>query len=299
MIVKNVPTIDDYLKKTAHLLRQIGGRSASKRQGDPERPLITVITIVWNRKETLPQTIMSVLNQSYPNIEYIVVDGASTDGTLEVIKKFNDKIDLWISEPDCGTSDAFNKAVSMSKGDFIFWLSSDDWIDPDFIGMAVGSLLESGADFVFGDMVMYKNGDQVAICKGEKNYAKSLISGYPRCNFPTMVIKRECFQRVGLMDMTYKFVADYEWFLRLYLNGGNGFYNSSLMIHRGVGGIGESYLVQSMKEHLRLLRQYGLPKTKAMATYLYYLVRRGAGHLVKLFLPAVIYKKLRRVVHGG
>ena len=78
------PTIDDYLKAPAHPFRQAGGcRSAIKRQSSPERPLVSITTIVLNRKETLPQTIMSVLNQSYPNIEYIVVDGASTDGILE------------------------------------------------------------------------------------------------------------------------------------------------------------------------------------------------------------------------
>lgn len=298
--MNQVPTIDDYLKAPAHPLRHAGGRrSTVMREQDPQCPLVTVITIVKNGKETLPKTIMSVLKQGYVNIEYIVVDGASTDGTVDVIKRFDDKIDLWISEPDCGTSDAFNKAVSMAQGDFIFWLASDDLIDPDFIETAVQTLLRSGADFVFGNMVMYKHGDAVAVCKGDKNYAKSLMSGYPRFNFPSMVIKRECFQKVGLIDMTYKFVADYEWVLRLHLNGEKGFYTSSLSVHRRVGGIGESHPVRSVMEHLRLSRQYGLPATKALAAHLYYFVRGGVGHLAKLFLPDIIYKKLKRAVRRG
>ena len=119
--VNRAPTIDDYLKVPAHSFRQAGGcRSAIKRQSSPERPLVSIITIVLNRKETLPKAIMSVLNQSYPNFEYIVVDGASTDGTLEIIKQFDDQIDLWISEPDRGTSDAGNKAISRARGDMVF-----------------------------------------------------------------------------------------------------------------------------------------------------------------------------------
>jgi len=295
--MNRVSTIDDYLKVSAHPLRQVGGRcKAIKWRCDSAHPLVTIFTAVKNRKDTLPQTIMSVLSQSYPNIEYIVVDGASTDGTLEVIKQFDDKIDLWISEPDCGTSDAFNKAISMAQGDFIFWLSSDDWIAPDFIKTAVETFLSSGADFIFGNMVMYKNGDPVAIYKGEKNYVKSLMSGYPRFNFPTMVVKKECFQKVGLIDMTYGYVADYEWVLRLHLNGEKGSYSSSLVVHRRVEGVGESHPVRSVLEHLRLSRQHGLPVTNAVTAHLYYFARRGVGHLTKLFLPDIIYKKLKRAV---
>lgn len=295
MLAKTVPTVDDYLKNNAHLLRyKESSRLTGRRQDDLQCPLITVITIVRNGKEALPQAIMSVLNQSYSNIEYIVIDGASTDGTLEVVKRFDDKIDFWISEPDSGTSDAFNKAVSVAGGDFIFWLASDDWIDPFFLEAAAKTLMKTGVDFVFGDMVMYKPGNPGIVYKGEKNYTKSLMSGWPRFNTPTMLTKKKSFQKVGLMDMTYNFVADYEWVLRLHLNGEKGFYDSSLVVHRRMGGIGSRHLMPSAFEHLRLLRQYQLPKTKAMAFYLYRSIRMGAGHLVRLFLPGIIYEKLRR-----
>lgn len=291
-------SIDEYLKIPAHLFRQTGGRcSVIKREYNLEGPLVTVITIVKNRKETLPQTINSVLSQSYPNIEYIIVDGASTDGTLEVIKQFEDRIDLWISEPDSGTSDAFNKAVSLAQGDLTFWLAADDWIEADFIGLAVTAFLSSGADFVFGNMVMYNDGIPIAVCKGNQNYAKLLMSGYPYFNFSTMVIKKNCYQNVGLIDMNYKFVGDYDWTLRLHLSGGNGFYNNSLIVHRRVGGLGDRYLIQTALELLVLLRKYRLPKAKAMFTYLYYLIRRVLGYFVKLFLPGSIYEKLKRIVH--
>jgi glycosyltransferase involved in cell wall biosynthesis len=294
-----IPTMDDYLKMPVHSLRQTGGvRLVLGQKYDLSQPLVSVITIVKNRKDTLSQTIRSVLCQSYPNIEYIIVDGASTDGTLEIIKQFDDRVALWISEPDSGTSDAFNKAVSMAQGDFIFWLSSDDWIEADFIKTAVPTFLDSGADFVYGNMAMYENKKLVRTYRGDKNYREALMSGYPRFNFVTMLVKRECFQATGLIDTTYKFFSDYEWVLRVHLNGKKGVYNDALIVHRRVGGVGESCSIESVLEHLRLLRKYRLPKLKAMFVYLYYFARRMPGYFIRLFLPDTIYKKLKRQVNG-
>ena len=298
--VNRVPTIDDYLKAPAHPHRRAGGRrSAIGRKRDAQRPLVTIITIVRNGKETLPKTIKSVLSQNYPNIEYIIIDGVSTDGTLDVLREFDDKIDLWLSEPDHGPCDAGNKAISLARGDFTFWLASDDWIDPDFIETAVRILLKRGVDFVFGDMAMYENGKPVAVCEGDSDYVKSLMSGNPRFNFPCMVIKRECFQKLGLLDTTYRIINDYEWTLRLLRHGGKGFYKDSLIVHRRVGGFGESHPVRSVLEHLRVSRQYGLPAAKVLATHLYHLACRTMGHLAKLFLPEMIYAKFKRAIRRG
>ena len=291
--MNRVPTIDDYLKAPAHSFRQAGVcRSAIKRQSSPERPLVSITTIVKNSKKTVLKAIMSVLNQSYPNVEYIVVDGASTDGTLEIIKQFDDKIDLWISEPDHSTSDAQNKAISLARGDFVFCLSSDDWIDPAFIELAVKAILSSGVDFVFGDMAMYKDEKLVSVLKGEKDYAKSLMSGNPRFNFPSTLIKRACFQKIGIFDLNFTISNDYEWTLRLHLAGGNGFYESRLIVHRRIGGIADQHPFRSILERLKVLRQHGLPTTKAVAIHLPQFVHRGVRYFVKLFLPDIIYKKL-------
>ena len=96
--------------------------------------------------------------------------------------------------------------------------------------------------------------------------------------------------------MTYKIANDYEWTLRLHVHGGKGFYNSSLLVHRRVGGIGESHPIRSVLEHLRLSRQYGLPATKAVTAQLNHFTRRGMGHLVQLLLPENVYTKLKCAV---
>lgn len=294
-----VPTIDDYRKTAACPQRQTGGcRLAVKRESEPGLPLVTVFTIVRNQKETLSQTIMSVLNQSYPNIEYIIVDGASTDSTLEVIKQFDDKIDLWISEPDQGTSDATNKGISLARGDFIFWpLAADDWIEPDFIEIAVKALLKTGADFVFGNMAMYANDKLISLVKGDKDYLESLIRGNPCFNFPSMIISKKCFQRFGLFNIAYKYSNDYEWFLRCYQGGVKGQYENLLTVHRRTGGFGERHLLQSTLEQLRILGKHRLPINKALFVYLNCFMRRCLGNLAKLLLPGIIHKELKRVVH--
>ena len=293
--MSQVCIIDEYLKAPAHPLRQTGGcRSIIKPMHGPKVPLVTVYTVVRNGKDTLSQTMMSVLSQSYPNIEYVVVDGASTDGTLDLLKQFDDKIDMWISEPDHGPCDAANKAISLSRGVYTFWLAADDWIDPDFIETAVQLLLKSEVEFVFGDMVMYKNAKLVAVYKGNGDYRKLLMSGDPHFNYPSMVVKRQCFQEIGLLDTNYRIINDYEWTMRLLLHGGKGLYSSSVLVHREVGGLGESHPFRSIMEHIRISRQYELPVTRAVVSHLYYFVRGGIGRLARLLLPGIIYTKFKR-----
>ena len=89
-------------------------------------PKISVITVCFNAVETIEETILSVINQTYSNIEYIIIDGASTDGTVDIVNKYRDKIACFVSEPDKGIYDAMNKAVKVAKGDWLFFINSDD-----------------------------------------------------------------------------------------------------------------------------------------------------------------------------
>lgn len=97
-----------------------------QKKSEPEKPLITVVTVVFNGEKTLEQTIQSVVNQTYDNVEYIIIDGASTDRTLDIIKKYEDKIDYWQSESDKGIYDAMNKGIGLAKGEFLIFLGADD-----------------------------------------------------------------------------------------------------------------------------------------------------------------------------
>jgi|YelNatPaOPRAMG01_1025707.scaffolds.fasta_scaffold03368_7 glycosyltransferase involved in cell wall biosynthesis len=115
-------------------------------------PRITIITPSFNQGEFLEDTILSILNQKYPNLEYFVVDGGSTDNTLDIIKKYEDSIDWWVSEPDRGQSHAINKGLERATGDLINWINSDDLLFPDALQhMALGFINNPEADLFIGE----------------------------------------------------------------------------------------------------------------------------------------------------
>lgn len=118
------------------------------------KPLITVITVVFNGVTTMEKAIQSVLGQTYGNVEYIIVDGSSSDGTLGIIKKYEHTIDYWVSEPDGGIYDAFNKAIGLASGDYYVVVGSDDELFADGLQQVVEAhLAGGGVDFVVASMV--------------------------------------------------------------------------------------------------------------------------------------------------
>ncbi|WP_345976368.1 glycosyltransferase family 2 protein [Sulfurimonas sp. HSL3-7] len=117
--------------------------------GKPEKkPRITVITVVYNGEKHLEETIRSVINQTYVNVEYIIIDGGSTDGTLDIIKRYEEKIDYWVSEPDKGIYDAMNKGLACATGDYVAFMNADDWYEPDALEAVADAIVKTEADFI-------------------------------------------------------------------------------------------------------------------------------------------------------
>ena len=183
------------------------------------QPLVTIITVVFNGKDYLESTIQSVLNQSYGNLEYIIIDGGSTDGSIDIIRKYEDRLDYWVSEKDQGISDAFNKGVVLANGDYInFQGDGDGFLEPDL----VERLLE-GADPV----------KEVLICgrvrrvdlEGKKLFDSPLLHFRKTNLLFRMALPHQglftsvrYFQEYGLFDVTNKFCMDYDHLLRAYRN---------------------------------------------------------------------------------
>lgn len=163
-------------------------------------PKITIITVARNAVATIEQTILSVLNQTYPNIEYIIIDGASTDGTIEIIKKYEDKIDYWISEPDTGIYNAMNKGIDHATGDWYFFLGSDD-ILIDKIENIMNDLKNSNCIY-YGNVKLLSNNQ---IYLGKFNSIKLISRNIPHqaIFYPKRVF--ETFK----YDIKYKILADY------------------------------------------------------------------------------------------
>ncbi len=171
--------------------------------------LVTIVTVTYNAEDLLEETILSVIGQDYENIEYIIIDGGSTDGTLEIIKKYEEKIDYWISEPDEGIYSAMNKAIEKATGEWInFMNAGDTFVDKKTISIVMHSL-EEDTDVIFGDHM--QNGK---LCSVEGRKITRLIP----CCHQSLFVKTHVHKKYPYNTM-YRIAADYEVLLKMHLDG--------------------------------------------------------------------------------
>jgi glycosyltransferase involved in cell wall biosynthesis len=185
------------------------------KESTPHSPLVSIVTVVRNGANTVEQCILSVLKQSYQNIEYIVVDGASTDGTVDFIRKYDDAIDYYLSEADEGIYSAMNKGISLASGEYILILNSDDWYRQDAVALLVDAARTSGADVVHADA-------NVVDARGKVRYRLKawLHDGLYTRGLPlrheTMLTNRKVYERFGNYDKSYAVIADFPFVIALY-----------------------------------------------------------------------------------
>jgi len=178
---------------------------------------ISIITVVWNNKETIKDAIDSVLSQTYKNIEYIVVDGASSDGTVEIVQSYGDKINTFVSEKDKGIYDAMNKGIKLATGDVIGILNSDDFYENNkVIEKIVDIFNNKNCDAIYGDLIYVdsKNINKIVRYWKSKLYKKGLFQKGWHPAHPTFFVKKEIYEKYGLFNLDFKIAADYEIMLR-------------------------------------------------------------------------------------
>jgi glycosyltransferase involved in cell wall biosynthesis len=175
-------------------------------------PLISIVTVVHNGGQTLEQTIKSVLNQTYQNIDYLIIDGGSTDSTLNIIKRYESSIKYWISEKDHGIYDAMNKGIKAvgEKDSYLLFLNADDYLyDNRTIEYIVSEI--SDEDFVYGKIQSV--GDSVSVYLGRELTFKELPVNM--IQHQATFVKRKLFDELGSFDTSYKIAADYEFGIRV------------------------------------------------------------------------------------
>lgn len=178
---------------------------------------VSIITISFNSAQTIEDTILSVIQQDYSNIEYIIVDGASKDGTLDIVKKYADKIARVVSEKDKGIYDAMNKGISMATGEVIGILNSDDfYADNMVISDVVAKLQESAAEACYADLVYVNRGQSDNIIRTWKSgpYKPGLFLRGWMPPHPTFFVKKKCYDEFGTYTLKLSSAADYELMLR-------------------------------------------------------------------------------------
>ena len=179
---------------------------------------ISIITVVWNNAKTIKDAINSVLNQSYKDVEYIVIDGASTDGTIEIVQSYGDKI-KFISEKDNGLYDAMNKGIRMATGDVVGILNSDDFYASDKILQIVADeFLKGNIDSVYANLEYIDANDPKRVIRywRSKKYQEGLFRSGWHPAHPTFFVKKEIYEKYGVFDLSFKIAADYELMLRFF-----------------------------------------------------------------------------------
>jgi len=237
---------------------------------------ITVITVTLNSAATLEQTIQSVISQEYDGqVEYIIVDGGSTDGTIDIIRKYQDKIAWWVSEPDYGLYHAMNKGLERASGEIIGIINSDDWYYP-------GAFARVAAAFQGQDLAS-------SIFWGDIGYGDQTIKGWRPQNLrhgafaphPSMFCPKAVYDRIGKYRLWYKILADYDFMYRaIHRYGIKPLYLPERIAHFRTGGLASQQIFRSYTEEMLVKIDNGERLSFAFCEYLLKLARY---YLLKIF----------------
>lgn len=181
------------------------------------KPLVSIITPSFNQSQYLENTIRSVLEQEYPRVEYIIIDGGSTDGTLDILRKYEDELEHWVSEPDMGQTDAINKGFELAQGDILAWLNSDDTYRPGAIKQAVAYLQDHRhIGMVYGNAYYVDEyGHQVARYPAGPTDYQGLRRGINTIPQQAMFFRSKLWQMVGPLDPSFYYAMDYDLWIRI------------------------------------------------------------------------------------
>lgn len=242
---------------------QSGGlriKNGKNKKTETGYPLISIITCVYNNKNFIEKTILSIISQTYENIEYIIVDGNSTDGTCEIIKQYEDKIDYWVSEPDSGVYDAMNKGINLATGDYLLYINSGDEIySPDTI-RKVFKDNNLSADIYYGEsLYIGLNGKALGLRSKvtphqlpESLNWKQFSMGMVVCH-QSFIVKKKI---VSKYDLRFRCSSDIDWEIKCIKNS-NQIINTHLVLSRFlIGGLSKKFHLTSLTERYHLLKRH-------------------------------------------
>lgn len=207
---------------------------------------VSIVTICKNSEKTIERTIKSVINQTYHNIEYIIVDGLSTDRTMEIVENYKKFIAKIICEKDSGIYNAMNKGIEATSGDIVGIINSDDWYEENAIEKVVDAFEKENVDVVYGDTYIWQNQYNNILSKS-KGIDDNIWISIPFAH-PSMFAKKNIYEKYGLYDENYKIAADCKWILNSYIRGINFRQISEALANFSVGGISTTKEYESLFE---------------------------------------------------
>ncbi len=224
----------------------------------PSLPLVTIITVVYNGVNTVEETIKSVIAQIYPNIEYVIIDGGSSDGTLQVIQKYEEFIDYYVSEPDSGIYSAINKGLSVARGDYIAILNGDDFYLSGAVSNSIDHILTNNLDLSYASFFYAdENGVAVVADEGRAWDESMFIQGIPG-GHETVFAHKDCYNIIGGYDESFRIVSDYDWLMRAFRSGFKARpLNKNILVMR-TGGASFSDETEKEENFQLLRRNFGI-----------------------------------------
>lgn len=227
-------------------------------------PKISIVTPSYNQGHFLEDTILSILNQTYPNVEYIIIDGGSTDNSVQIIKKYEKRLAYWISEQDQGQTHAINKGLKVATGEVVNWINSDDLLEPDSL-LTLDKAIEKrpDADIYFGDFsAIDRAGNRLFVRKSGSYHFNTLFWGRQLSCQPSVFFKRNLLKKIGYLDRTYNFCMDIEFWIRAAVHGAKFQQIKSPIGVNRVHGEAKTTKLQDVlyREHKELVRKYGFLK---------------------------------------
>lgn len=231
---------------------------------------ISLITATYNSAETLCDTLQSVLNQTFKDVDYIIIDGNSKDNTIDIVKEFEPKFEgrlRWISEKDKGIYDAMNKGVKMAQGDVVGILNSDDFFASDNVLEKVNAAFAENPTIegVYADVryVDWNDTSKTVRMFSGKDFKREKICWGQMPPHPSFYVKRECYDKFGLYSLDYPICADYDMFVKMIWIGNiKTLYINDIFVNMRSGGTSSNGLKvhrKIMKERMRCIREHNLP----------------------------------------
>lgn len=218
-------------------------------------PLVSIITVCRNAGETISTAIESVLAQTYAHIEYVIIDGDSTDGTLDIVRSYEKKFKgrlVWKSEKDAGIYDAMNKGIDRANGDIIGILNSDDWYEPTAIEEVVRSYAGRGEGVHYGILRVHNAGEVELLKAVTPGFLFQDVVGHP-----AYFVSKATYLEHGVFDVHYRLAADYELMLRFHRSGVPFFLIEDVLANYRQGGASSVGGSENLREYYRILHRYG------------------------------------------
>ena len=238
-----------------------------------DSPLISIITVVYNGKDFIEDTIISIANQTYQNIEYIIVDGGSVDGTLDIIKQYHHVVDTWISDSDEGIYDAMNKGAKIANGSYISFLNASDAYLEDTVQKIADLIVQQECDYYCGPVIIQNqiNNDAfISYPLVNFQYHKGTIMGMPAPHL-SVFMKTEFFHGLDGYDLSFALSSDFDLLLRMTARTNNVYYLQEPIGVFRLGGVSGSY--RTLIDNFYVFKKHQVPLLTRIAHTVFYAIR--------------------------